>query len=411
MKLLDRIFSFHKRIDDNLHYESAMQNIQLVVDCAQSPLEKIRAYNYAMFIIRADYAAYTKSLMFRKEFADRVAAFFPASYYLADGTKETFTKEPISNIISLAQADGIVAFPWEYSRLARILPEIYQKGFIADENHKANYYAEIDLTVVFSGNHSISAGIFYGSGSINANVYLLSKLYEHVDTDGVNWINRHNGQVLTPVLSEHLAILYEISRRKNGILRSLDHDSEEYCRINGGAFTKIRKCYTVVCGMPCAGKTSFIGTMFKDNAVLIDKSTDTNAFDVLIQKGESIIEENMCFGSAQSRIRSAKDSGYYIRLIFIGISANESLQRATIRFIKTGRQQAISDKNIISEIETISRQFCKLMQMCDSADYFDNEDIFIRVAHWDGQTFSFYGKEYPEWLHSIHTAWLDSLSK
>lgn len=215
MKLLDRIFSFHKRIDDNLHYESAMQNIQLVVDCAQSPLEKIRAYNYAMFIIRADYAAYTKSLMFRKEFADRVAAFFPASYYLADGTKETFTKEPISNIISLAQADGIAAFPWEYSRLARILPEIYQKGFIADENHKANYYAEIDLTVVFSGNYSISAGIFYGSGSINANVYLLSKLYEHVDTDGVNWINRHNGQVLTPVLSEHLAILYEISRRKS----------------------------------------------------------------------------------------------------------------------------------------------------------------------------------------------------
>lgn len=242
-------------------------------------------------------------------------------------------------------------------------------------------------------------------------IYLLSKLYEHVDTDGVNWINRHNGQVLTPVLSEHLAILYEISRRKNGILRSLGHDSEEYCRINGGAFTKIRKCYTVVCGMPCAGKTSFIGTMFKDNAVLIDKSTDTNAFDVLIQKGESIIEENMCFGSAQSRIRSVKDSGYYIRLIFIGISANESLQRATIRFIKTGRQQAISDKNIISEIETRSRQFCKLMQMCDSADYFDNEDIFIRVAHWDGQTFSFYGKEYPEWLHSIHTAWLDCLSK
>ena len=70
MKLLDRIFSFHKRIDDNLHYESAMQNIQLVLDCAQSPLEKIRAYNYAMFIIRADYAAYTKSLMFRKEFAE-----------------------------------------------------------------------------------------------------------------------------------------------------------------------------------------------------------------------------------------------------------------------------------------------------------------------------------------------------
>ncbi len=42
MKLLDRIFSFHKRTDDNLHYESAMQNIQLVVDCAQSPLTVCR---------------------------------------------------------------------------------------------------------------------------------------------------------------------------------------------------------------------------------------------------------------------------------------------------------------------------------------------------------------------------------
>ena len=42
MKLLDRIFSFHKRTDDNLHYESAMQNILLVVDCAQSPLTVCR---------------------------------------------------------------------------------------------------------------------------------------------------------------------------------------------------------------------------------------------------------------------------------------------------------------------------------------------------------------------------------
>lgn len=94
MKLLDRIFSFHKRIDDNLHYESAMQNIQLVVDCAQSPLEKIRAYNYAMFIIRADYAAYTKSLMFRKEFADRVAAFFLRVITLPTGRRKHSPRNP-----------------------------------------------------------------------------------------------------------------------------------------------------------------------------------------------------------------------------------------------------------------------------------------------------------------------------
>lgn len=411
MNLLDRIFTFHKNSDSNLHYESAIQSIQLVVDCAQSPLEKVRAYNYALFIIRSDYTAYTKSLMFRKKFADRVAAFFPANYYLADGTKETFTKETISNKISLSETDNIAVFPWEYGRLARILPVIYQNGFISDENHKANYYAEINLTIVFSGNHSISAGIFYGSGSINANVYLLSKLYEHVDTDGVNWINHYNGQVLTPVLSEHLAILYEISRRKDSILRSLDHDSEEYCRINGSAFTKSRKYYTVVYGMPCAGKSSFIGTMFKDNAVLIDERTDTSMFDTLLRKGESIIEESMCFGSTQARMRSAKSRGYYIKLIFIGISANESLHRSTIRYMKAGGHQTISDKMIISEVETRPKQCCKLMQMCDSADYFDNEDIFIRVAHWDGQTFLFYGKEYPEWLNSIYTAWFESLSK
>lgn len=408
MKGLSRIFSSMRTNDKKLHYDNAISNIQLIVDCAKSPLEKIRSYNYAMFVVRADYAAYTKSLMFRKKFAESMSAHFPTSYYLADGTEETFSKEDVSRNIPLCQADNIAVIPWKCSRLAAILPVIYQKGFIADDNHKANYYAEIDFTVVYSGNHSISAGIFFGSGSINADVYLLSRLYEHVDTDGVYWKNRHNGKVLTKVFSVHMAILYEISRRKNAFLCSLDLATAEFCRSNGGCFVKSRKSYTVICGDSYAGESSFIGTIRKGDAVFIDKGADSNEFNALLQKRESIIEENMCLDSVWTRICSAKEYGYYIRLILIGNSTEESFQCSDIGCAKTGCE-GFNNNVFLSAVKNCPELFCSLLQMCDTADFFDN-DGFTNVAHWDGQTFSLSGTKYPEWFRDIHILWLNSLS-
>lgn len=390
-----------KNTVQNLSFGETMQTVELMVSCAKSPLEKVRAYNYAMFVIGEDFAAYGRTLMFRKRFLDPLPGFFPDKYYLDDGTPVTFRKKG-KQAVSLQNHDNVFVTPWECSRLVSVLQTVYSKGFVADDNHKAFYYTEIDTAIVHSGNHSIGAGIFFDTGNILADVFDVAELYGHVDTDGENWLNRHNGQILTSAPSIHIAILYEISRQRYELLAALDHDEAEYCRINGGAFTKSKKSYTLVCGTPHSGKASFLETMHgaHNTAVYFDGEN----FDALLNQCVNIIEKSVCFGCERYRMQSARANGYFVKMIFIGVDINESIRRS-------GTADTAESEFIVQEkLSSIEKQMPQMLKLCDEAEFFDNEDGFKRLAHWDGNTFSLFGNKVPDWFHLIHMAWLNSLS-
>lgn len=315
-----------KNAAQNLSFGETMQTVELMVSCAKSPLEKVRAYNYAMFVIGEDFAAYGRTLMFRKRFLDPLPGFFPDKYYLDDGTPVTF----------------------------------------------------------------------------HADVFDVAELYGHVDTDGENWLNRHNGQILTSAPSIHIAILYEISRQRYELLAALAHDEAEYCRINGGAFTKSQKSYTLVCGTPHSGKASFLETMHgaHNTAVYFDGEN----FDALLNQCVNIIEKSVCFGCERHRMQSARANGYFVKMIFIGVDINESIRRS-------GTADTAESEFIVQEkLSSIEKQMPQMLKLCDEAEFFDNEDGFKRLAHWDGNTFSLFGNKVPDWFHSIHMAWLNNLS-
>lgn len=408
MKLFSRAIAEKKAADKgtSLNFSTAISTVELMTDGIKSPLEKVRLYNYAMSVIREDFAAYGRTLMFRKAFANRLSSLFPTEYFLADGSRKVFCKKG-KKMVSLQNRENILVVPWECRRLANILNIVYSKGFIADDNHKAYYYTEIDTVEVYSGNHSISAGIFFGTGTITADVFNLSEVFEHIDTDGENWINHHNGTILTPVSSVHIAVLYEIARQKFNFLKTLGHDTADFCRINGGAFAKAKKCYTLVCGMPHSGKTSFLGTMHSENesAAMFDGEN----FDILINQAANIVEESVCFGSEKGRMRLAHQNGYYVKMIFVGIGIEESKSRSERISRKTGNN--CEHENVLLEKrESIKQQLPEMMKLCDSVELFDNENGFKRVAHWDGQFLSFVGNYCPDWLFEIHKTWLDSLT-
>ena len=262
-------------IDKNLNYHDAMDCVDSLVRCAKSPLEKVRAYNYALFVIKADFAAYSKT------------------------------------------------------------------------------------------------------------------------------------RIISKVDSEHIAIIFEIARRKSVLLKSLDSRTEEYCRENGGAFIKSKRRYTVICGMPCSGKSTYIGAGNHCGDVLIDDETDMDKFRLLIEQRECIIDENVFTGNAAPRMRLARDSGYYVCLCFIGIgSADECIRRSELRLQKTGVRQ-FSDEVIRESLKNYPRLIAQMLDLCDSADFCDNENGFRYVARWDGKTFNFISGDMPDWLCKIHLAWLD----
>lgn len=180
--------------------------------------DKLLAYDYALFIFRSEYAAKTRTRLFRWKNPTPIKYLFPM-YYTIDGIEHSLTcigqKE-----IQLNEDTAVCA--WKVNRLRNILTVVHRYGFFEDEtNHYADYYPELNLVTVISGNHSASAGVFMKSGSIHADVYELSEMFEHVITDGEIWINKHTGEKISDVYEPYMSILYTIAQDKFEFQKSL----------------------------------------------------------------------------------------------------------------------------------------------------------------------------------------------
>lgn len=63
------------------------------------------------------------------------------------------------------------------------------------------------------GNHSITAGIVYGTGSVQPEVcFDISAVYRHVRCDGLTYSRLHDRTVIAPVADIELAAIFEIGR-------------------------------------------------------------------------------------------------------------------------------------------------------------------------------------------------------
>lgn len=100
--------------------------------------------------------------------------------------------------------DSIVVIPWSY---------------IKEFDHYGRYYDYIDISYVISGRHSISTGI-----GLNKDGYIEIKeksntieLFKHICSDGVNWINIHNGNIIDKLVDYRIGILFEVARLKYNI--------------------------------------------------------------------------------------------------------------------------------------------------------------------------------------------------
>lgn len=116
--------------------------------------------------------------------------------------------------LSLA-SDMVLPWPWNLPRYIDSVSYIGIHKGMPWKQDKLNHYVDLWLPwrigFVHSGNHSITAGILAGEGTvIPDHVYDMSYLFTLIRTDGIHWFV--NGQKAEAVKSWRSAAVFEIGR-------------------------------------------------------------------------------------------------------------------------------------------------------------------------------------------------------
>lgn len=114
--------------------------------------------------------------------------------------------------------DLILPWPWSGSRMGRALCGLRPGGswgvWKQDPlNHLIERWAPLGIGWVHGGNHSIAAGIAYGSGTIiPSQAFDISPAYEHVECDGLVYRRTYDKRSISDVPNLDMAVLFEIGR-------------------------------------------------------------------------------------------------------------------------------------------------------------------------------------------------------
>lgn len=182
------------------------------------------------------------------------------------------------------------------------------------------------------------------------------------------------------------------------------------------------KTYTIVAGVNGAGKSSLTGVL-RTEITNLGKIIDVDKMIVqcggnVIQGGKKSIEliddcleKEVCFTQETTlsghrilaTVKKAMEKGYYIRLYYVGLnSVEESLLRIENRVRKGGHDIPVSD---------VKRRFHKrfedlmsILQYCDEATFYDNENGFVAVAEYRNGEILPIGNRKPEWLEQLMKA-------
>lgn len=130
---------------------------------------------------------------------------------------EDIIRESKDEKIVLLNRDLVLPWSWKTSRLVNCIAQIGEERvnghWRQDFNHHVDLWLPMGIAWVYSGNHSISAGIIQGKGSIKPNaVYDISEVYDYVHCDGINYYRKEDGIIMSPVRNPEIAAIFEIGR-------------------------------------------------------------------------------------------------------------------------------------------------------------------------------------------------------
>ena len=179
------------------------------------------------------------------------------------------------------------------------------------------------------------------------------------------------------------------------------------------------KVFTILGGVNGVGKTSFLGVLKEccndlgrmletdkivaepDSEIVDGNRTVQSIIDSCIDRGLSFTQETTLSGCrTEATAKKVKDLGYFVRLFYIGLdSADESLLRIRNR-VKRGGHDIPAD-DVEHRFKGRWEAVAKVLPYCDAAEFYDNDNGFIKVADYKNGELRKVGELSPEWLKEL----------
>lgn len=176
------------------------------------------------------------------------------------------------------------------------------------------------------------------------------------------------------------------------------------------------KTYTIIGGVNGVGKSSFTGVLkerLTDLGIIVDVDKITaeiggNALaggkaalakiNDCIDKGVSFTQETTLSGRrTEVTAKQVKGLGYHVRLFYIGLdTAAESLARIANRVKRGGHDIPLDDveRRFAGRWEALAA----VLPYCDEAEFYDNDNGFVKVAEYRNGELRMVGEHRPQWL-------------
>ena len=179
------------------------------------------------------------------------------------------------------------------------------------------------------------------------------------------------------------------------------------------------KTYTIVAGVNGTGKSSLTGVL-RSEITNLGKIIDVDKMIVkcggnVIEGGKKSIEliddclkKEICFTQETTlsghrvlaTVKKAIEKGYYIRLYYVGLnSVEESIARIENRVKKGGHN--IPDADVKRRFNKRFEDLISVLQYCDEATFYDNENGFVAVAEYRNGEVLQIGNTQPKWLKEL----------
>lgn len=176
------------------------------------------------------------------------------------------------------------------------------------------------------------------------------------------------------------------------------------------------KTYTIIGGVNGVGKSSFTGVLKEQSTDLgiiidVDKITAELGGNALaggriavqkirdcLDKGISFTQETTLSGrKTEATAREAKEQGYHVRLFYIALdTAEESKQRIQNRVRRGGHN--IPDDDVERRYSGRWEAVRKVLPYCNEAEFYDNDNGFVKVAEYKNGEVRPVGELMPKWL-------------
>ena len=160
------------------------------------------------------------------------------------------------------------------------------------------------------------------------------------------------------------------------------------------------KVYTIVGGVDGVGKSSFLGALKE-----LDPTTGVLAMPdqipACIDSNVSFTQETTLSGrKTEATAKECRELGFRVRLFYIGLdTASESLARIQNRVRRGGHD--IPENDVERRFEGRWEALSKVLPYCDEAEFYDNDNGFVKVAEYRKGELRTIGKHCPKWLTEL----------